>query len=127
VTSIESLLAEVASEWSNAHQPKITLRLIGAGALMLQTGYDRGTKDSDILESEDLDTLTHAQLLELAGPVWGEARADCCEGGAEGELRYLVWLGANELDNPDALFFTAASWLVVHASAGSFSPRWEES
>lgn len=62
------MLAEVASEWRSTHPAKITLRLIGAGALMLQTGYDRGTKDSDILETEDLDALTRAELLELAGP-----------------------------------------------------------
>src|SRR5579863_7365634 len=35
---------------------------------MLQARYERGTKDSDILETDDLDVETKARLLELAGP-----------------------------------------------------------
>jgi maltooligosyltrehalose trehalohydrolase len=35
---------------------------------MLQARYERGTKDSDILETADLDVETKARLLELAGP-----------------------------------------------------------
>jgi hypothetical protein len=45
---------------------KQPLRFIGSGALMLQSDYDRGTKDSDILQTVDLDAETCAQLLELA-------------------------------------------------------------
>lgn len=46
---VERLLAELASAWPHASRP--TLRIIGSTALMLRTDYDRGTKDSDILET----------------------------------------------------------------------------
>ena len=35
---------------------------------MLQARYERGTKDSDIFETTDLDVETKPRLLELAGP-----------------------------------------------------------
>jgi len=68
VTPIENLLAGVAKAGTNTGPDKITLRFIGAGALMLQTEYDRGTKDGDILKTEDLDASTRDHLLALAGP-----------------------------------------------------------
>ena len=34
---------------------------------MLRTGYDRGTKDGDVLETADLLTATKARLQQLAG------------------------------------------------------------
>lgn len=44
------------------------LKIIGAGALLLQTGYGGGTKDSDIFETASLTPPIQAHLLELAGP-----------------------------------------------------------
>ncbi|MDE2291298.1 MAG: hypothetical protein KGL53_04380 [Elusimicrobia bacterium] len=46
----------------------IPIDVIGAGALMLQTGFKRGSKDSDILESADLRQADKDGLLSLAGP-----------------------------------------------------------
>ena len=37
-----------------ASSAKVRLRVIGSSALMLQTDYARGTKDSDVLETADL-------------------------------------------------------------------------
>lgn len=65
---IHDLIREVDRRWSQSGDRKINLRLIGASALMLQARYERGTKDSDILETADLDVETKARLLELAGP-----------------------------------------------------------
>lgn len=46
---------------------KIHLRIIGSTALMLQTDYRRGTKDSDVLETTELTGDTKDHLLALAG------------------------------------------------------------
>lgn len=47
--------------------PKATLRFIGSVALMLQTGYERGTKDGDILRTRDVDSSLEKEILEVAG------------------------------------------------------------
>ncbi len=46
---------------------KVRLRLIGSTALMLQTSYARGTKDSDVLETSDLTDDVRRRLRERAG------------------------------------------------------------
>ncbi len=46
---------------------KVRMRIIGSAALMLQAGYERGTKDSDILEAADLAGPVREKLLALAG------------------------------------------------------------
>ncbi|BDU75731.1 hypothetical protein METESE_06890 [Mesoterricola sediminis] len=43
------------------------LHVIGSTALMLQSNYVRGTKDSDVLEAADLPSDIAAELLALAG------------------------------------------------------------
>lgn len=48
-------------------EPQV-LPIIGAGALMLRTRDERGTKDGDILQTRALDDRVKAQLLDLAGP-----------------------------------------------------------
>jgi hypothetical protein len=68
VPPIHDLIREVDRRWSWSAGKKINLRIIGASALMLQARYERGTKDSDILETADLGEETKARLLELAGP-----------------------------------------------------------
>jgi len=40
----------------------------GSSPLMLQAEYERGTKDSDVLETDDLDERTRVRLIQLAGP-----------------------------------------------------------
>lgn len=41
--------------------------MIGSGALMLQSDYNRGTKDSDILETASLTPEIRERLLQLGG------------------------------------------------------------
>lgn len=53
--------------WAPPAQPRLRLRLIGSTALMLQADYDRGTKDSDVLETVDLNGDTQRRLGVLAG------------------------------------------------------------
>lgn len=68
VPPIHDLIREVDRRWSRSADGKLNLRIIGASALMLQARYERGTKDSDILETAGLDDATKARLLDLAGP-----------------------------------------------------------
>jgi len=55
----------VDAAWGQPFIGKLPLRVIGAGALLLQTEYDRGTKDSDILESSAIDATTQRRLVDL--------------------------------------------------------------
>lgn len=54
--------------WKPVGREPIPLEIIGSAAIMLQCdGYDRGTKDSDVLESRESRPEVDAQLKELAG------------------------------------------------------------
>lgn len=64
---IEALLEEVDQAWRRPG-PKIGLHIIGSTALMLQTSYDRGTKDSDVLETDEVTDQIVGRLIEIAGP-----------------------------------------------------------
>ncbi len=65
---IHSFLAEIDEKWKPLGGEPIRLRIIGSAALMLQTDYERGTKDGDILEAEEITHAVREQLLALAGP-----------------------------------------------------------
>lgn len=64
---IEEYFSELDKKWRLPQVNPIPLRVIGAGALMLQTNYSRGTKDADILEIEEISGEIRKKLLELAG------------------------------------------------------------
>lgn len=64
---IEEFFREVDDRWTWPAPMRIPLRLIGSTALMLQTAYQRGTKDSDVLETIDLSAETKDRLLTVAG------------------------------------------------------------
>ncbi len=66
MTVIEEFLREIDGAWGPSTE-KIGLRVIGSTALMLQTSYHRGTKDTDILETDELTDEIRTRLLELAG------------------------------------------------------------
>lgn len=68
----ERLFRELAQHWDEPRLP--ALRVIGSTALVLQTDWERGTKDSDLLETLDLDERSRSRLLELAGPDSALAR-----------------------------------------------------
>jgi len=67
VSVVEAFLREVDTAWRQPG-PKIPLRIIGSTALMLQTSYNRGTRDSDVLETDEVTDQIAARLMEIAGP-----------------------------------------------------------
>ena len=64
---IEELLRDVDRAWTPANAHRVTLHVFGSTALMLQADYLRGTSDSDVLETKELDAQTKQQLLAFAG------------------------------------------------------------
>lgn len=63
---VEGLLLDLSTAWKLDTRP--TLKIIGCSALLLRTNYDRGTKDSDVLQTATLDAASREHLLVLAGP-----------------------------------------------------------
>jgi len=68
VPPIRDLIRDLDRGWTRTTPEKIRLCIIGSTALMLQADYERGTKDSDVLETAELDTATRARIEKLAGP-----------------------------------------------------------
>jgi hypothetical protein len=69
VQAIRDFFIEIDRLWSRpaAHGQKIRLSIIGSGALMLQASYERGTKDSDVLDTLELSGEIGERLRALAG------------------------------------------------------------
>ncbi|HXT00327.1 MAG TPA: hypothetical protein VN915_06605 [Elusimicrobiota bacterium] len=67
MSDVKGFFREIDRLWTPAKAEKIPLRVIGSGALLLQTDYVRGTKDGDVLESLALTEEIMAKLLKLAG------------------------------------------------------------
>jgi hypothetical protein len=67
VSLIRDFLRDLDRAWTPTASSKIPLRIIGSTALMLQASYERGTKDSDVLETVDLDADVRARLGAIAG------------------------------------------------------------
>ncbi|MDD5301692.1 MAG: DUF6036 family nucleotidyltransferase [Elusimicrobia bacterium] len=65
---IHKFLAEIDARWKPAGGGPIRLKIIGSAALMLQADYERGTKDGDVLEADEITPAVREQLLALAGP-----------------------------------------------------------
>lgn len=65
MSRVHDFFEELDRLWGPTPQGKLTLKIIGASALLLRHGYDRGTKDSDVY---DVLENTSKRLLELAGP-----------------------------------------------------------
>ena len=63
---VEHFFRDLDHEW-NSSQGKITLLIIGSGALFLQADYERGTKDSDILETSEISPDVSEKLRAIAG------------------------------------------------------------
>jgi hypothetical protein len=68
VQRVKDFFGEIDQKWSTDSSEKVRLHIIGCGALMLQTNYERGTKDSDVFDTLELAAATKEQLLRLAGP-----------------------------------------------------------
>ena len=67
MTPHEALLLELDRLWKVGDSSKIRVRILGSMALMLQTDYERGTKDGDILYAEPIDARVKERLLALGG------------------------------------------------------------
>lgn len=68
MTPVELLLRDMDAQWNRpAPATKLRLNIIGCSALLLQTDYNRGTKDGDVLETADLEGDVSARLRALAG------------------------------------------------------------
>jgi hypothetical protein len=69
VQVIKDFFTEIDRLWPPEEPPhrKARLSILGSGALMLQTSYERGTKDSDVLETTDLSDDVKQRLVALAG------------------------------------------------------------
>ena len=64
---IEDFFRDIDAKWEPREHQRIRLQLLGCAALMLQANYDRGTKDSDVLETSAMTDATKSRLLQLAG------------------------------------------------------------
>lgn len=64
---VEPFLRAVDAAWKPIGSEPIRLHILGSTALFLQTDYRRGTKDSDVLEAEDLPPRVAQELIALAG------------------------------------------------------------
>ena len=64
---VDDFLTDLDRRWSPTGSEKIVLHVIGSTALMLRTGYERGTKDSDVLETAALTDDIKDRLRALAG------------------------------------------------------------
>jgi hypothetical protein len=69
VQVISDFFVEIDRLWpsAEAHGRKVRISIIGSGALMLQASYERGTTDSDVLETTDLSAEDKQRLRTLAG------------------------------------------------------------
>jgi hypothetical protein len=67
VPPIHDFFRDLDRAWKPEGRGRIRLPIIGAGALLLQTNYERLTKDSDVLETTDMDEGVRRQFEALAG------------------------------------------------------------
>jgi hypothetical protein len=67
VLVISNFITDIDHRWASRVAEKIRLRIIGSAALMLQTEYARGTKDSDVLQTDQLLGDNKIHLEKLAG------------------------------------------------------------
>jgi len=64
---IEAFFREIDARWVARDGARVRLPIIGSAALLLQTDYERGTKDGDVLRTRSLSADVQEQLLALAG------------------------------------------------------------
>ena len=64
---INQFFREIDREWEDLKAEKIRLNIIGSSAILLQSPYNRGTKDSDILETSQITPEIEKKLIEIGG------------------------------------------------------------
>jgi hypothetical protein len=67
LSTIDDFLEDIDRAWSARDGAPVELRVIGSTALFLQTTYERGTKDSDVVETDQLTVDVRERLMKLAG------------------------------------------------------------
>lgn len=67
MSQVEEFFRDLDRSWPLPREVPVTLRLLGSTALVLQTSFQRGTKDSDILETEQITVEIQSALVALAG------------------------------------------------------------
>lgn len=69
MTRFERFLDDLDERWTPMLPEQLPFRVIGSTALFLQTAYERGTKDGDVLrtEADGFDDAVCAELERLAG------------------------------------------------------------
>lgn len=67
MTPPEALLLDLDKLWQGEGKLRIRIRVLGSMSLMLQTDYERGTKDGDILYAHPIDAEIKERLLALGG------------------------------------------------------------
>jgi hypothetical protein len=67
MSAVSDFFGEIDNRWRGPPSPKIPLLVLGSAALFLRTDYERGTKDSDVLQTAELTPATTTLLLALAG------------------------------------------------------------
>ncbi len=67
MNEIEAFFLEIDRIWEAPQLEKIPFRVIGSGALFLQTPYRRTTKDGDVLETLHMTAELKKKLAVLAG------------------------------------------------------------
>ncbi len=67
MSQVDDFFRDLDRSWPLPAGAPITLRLLGSTALILQTSFQRGTKDSDILETDEITAEIESALLAVAG------------------------------------------------------------
>jgi hypothetical protein len=67
VPPIHDFFQDLDRAWKPMGNGRIRLPILGAGALLLQTSYQRLTKDCDVLETADIDEGVRSRVDALAG------------------------------------------------------------
>jgi hypothetical protein len=109
VPLIREFLRDLDRAWTPTASSKIPLRIIGSTALMLQASYERGTKDSDVLETVDLDADIRARLEATGGRgsklhVRHKLYVDIVSGGLPFLAHSPRWLDVPDLNGDIANF-----------------------
>jgi hypothetical protein len=67
MSQIEAFLRDLDGSWKLPRAAPLTLRVLGSTALLLRTTYQRGTKDSDVLETREITPEVSAELVRFGG------------------------------------------------------------
>lgn len=64
---VHDFLEEIDQKWVERGGAQLIFKIFGSTSLFLQTEYERGTKDSDIFRTDQMDNTVRDALLKIAG------------------------------------------------------------